>query len=232
MGSVAVVEVAPRNPVIRTPRSAPEPPRAADQIICCKCHKATIAAPEGATEKTRFICRACAPLGVADEAFFDRFQFDDAEFFPRVGKEKTTRKTRTLTEILGAVSGSARQELSIRELASAFSEIAEDAEIDEGTEDANRGRISVLARMACTPKPASIRIVEAREAGEPWALAATRENLRLLPDQQRVALVAFYWGGLNAADVGRLLGTTAGTVKSWLSRARRFLDERYRIATV
>jgi RNA polymerase sigma-70 factor (ECF subfamily) len=65
-------------------------------------------------------------------------------------------------------------------------------------------------------------------------LAATRAHVReallQLPDTERVAVVAAYYGGYTYQQVAELLGQPEGTVKSrirsGLERLRRLLDER------
>jgi RNA polymerase sigma-70 factor (ECF subfamily) len=54
------------------------------------------------------------------------------------------------------------------------------------------------------------------------ALAAA---LRVLPAKQRQAIVLFYLADLSVDAVADAMGTTAGTVKSWLHRGRAALVE-------
>ncbi len=71
--------------------------------------------------------------------------------------------------------------------------------------------------------------------GQPWFettedarldAAAATEALRLLPIQQREAIVARLWGGLSFDEIARLSGTSASTVYRGYQRGLSTLRER------
>jgi RNA polymerase sigma factor (sigma-70 family) len=55
---------------------------------------------------------------------------------------------------------------------------------------------------------------------------ALAEALRTLPIHQRQAIVLHHLVDLPVEEVAAILGTRAGTVKSWLARGRRNLAAR------
>ena len=56
--------------------------------------------------------------------------------------------------------------------------------------------------------------------------AALVEALRTLPLDFQIAIELTYWEGLNATEVGEVLGVPASTVRTRLTRARRLLSRR------
>ena len=57
-------------------------------IFCHKCRKNFIEAPEGANEKTRYVCRECSPVSFLVGWIFDRCQFDNVGHAPSMSKEE------------------------------------------------------------------------------------------------------------------------------------------------
>ena len=56
-------------------------------IFCHKCRKNFIPAPEGANEKTQYVCRECSPVALAEDCEFDRCQFDRVGHVPSLSKK-------------------------------------------------------------------------------------------------------------------------------------------------
>jgi RNA polymerase sigma-70 factor (ECF subfamily) len=50
--------------------------------------------------------------------------------------------------------------------------------------------------------------------------------LRAVPVKQRQAVVLHYLGGLAVEEIANEMGASAGTVRSWLARARTALSAR------
>lgn len=46
-----------------------------------------------------------------------------------------------------------------------------------------------------------------------------------LPDSYKTVVYLYYYEGYSVAEIGKILGKPAGTVKTWLSRARKQLRE-------
>lgn len=85
-----------------------------------------------------------------------------------------------------------------------------------------RHHASALERLSALP-PASPALVE-RQVQAAADAAQVLEQIRRLPARERDVLVLSVWEGLSHAEVAIALGTTVGTVKSRLSRARARLD--------
>ncbi len=51
------------------------------------------------------------------------------------------------------------------------------------------------------------------------------EAIRRLPEPQRVALTMAAAGGMTSAELAAILGVPAGTVRYWLSLARRAMAD-------
>ncbi len=81
---------------------------------------------------------------------------------------------------------------------------------------------TALDRLAHMP-PRSPALVE-RQAQAAQEAARVLEQVRALPRRERDVLVLSVWEGLSHAEIAVALGTTIGTVKSRLSRARARLD--------
>lgn len=79
-----------------------------------------------------------------------------------------------------------------------------------------------LARFALLPSPKPA-LVE-RQAQAAADAAAVLEQITRLPARERDVLLLSVWEGLSHAEIALALGTTVGTVKSRLSRARARLD--------
>lgn len=56
-----------------------------------------------------------------------------------------------------------------------------------------------------------------------------RDVVRTLPEEQRLVLARFYFEGLSVAEIAEAMGAPAGTIKTWLYRAREALKERLQI---
>jgi RNA polymerase sigma-70 factor (ECF subfamily) len=63
--------------------------------------------------------------------------------------------------------------------------------------------------------PASVAVIEAER------VAIVSEAIAGLPEQQRVALTMAAAGTMTSAEIAAALGVPAGTVRYWLSLARR-----------
>lgn len=90
---------------------------------------------------------------------------------------------------------------------------------------------SALRRAARNPllsfrtneeKDALLRAVPAPEEAD---YAALYEAVDRLPEKLRVAVILFYFQGMNTAAAARTLGVPEGTVKSRLHKARKQLKE-------
>ncbi len=81
---------------------------------------------------------------------------------------------------------------------------------------------AALDRLAQLPAPSAALVERQAEAA-----ADAREvlaQIRALPRRDREVLALSVWEGLSHAEIAVALGTTVGTVKSRLSRARARLD--------
>src|SRR5919198_2592920 len=67
------------------------------------------------------------------------------------------------------------------------------------------------------PPSASTSVIQAER------VAVVAEAITRLPEQQRVALTMAAAGGMSSAEIATALGVPAGTVRYWLSLARRTL---------
>lgn len=81
---------------------------------------------------------------------------------------------------------------------------------------------AALERLAHLPER-SPALVE-RQAQAAADAARVLDQIRSLPRRERDVLVLSVWEGLSHAEIAVALGTTVGTVKSRLSRARARLD--------
>jgi RNA polymerase sigma-70 factor (ECF subfamily) len=85
-----------------------------------------------------------------------------------------------------------------------------------------RRHAAALERLAQLPaRSPSLVEVQAEAAEEARRVL---EEVQRLPARERDVLVLSVWEGLSHADTAEALGTTVGTVKSRLSRARSRLD--------
>jgi RNA polymerase sigma-70 factor (ECF subfamily) len=82
------------------------------------------------------------------------------------------------------------------------------------------GTEQALARERAGPaQPASVAVIEAER------VAIVGEAIGRLPVQQRVALTMAAAGTMTSAEIAAALGVPAGTVRYWLSQARRTLAQ-------
>jgi RNA polymerase sigma-70 factor (ECF subfamily) len=89
-----------------------------------------------------------------------------------------------------------------------------------GTEQAlARGTACAGVAGAATAAPASVAVIEAER------VAVVSEAISRLPEQQRMALTMAAAGTMTSAEIAAALGVPAGTVRYWLSLARRTLAE-------
>jgi RNA polymerase sigma-70 factor (ECF subfamily) len=72
--------------------------------------------------------------------------------------------------------------------------------------------------QASTGGPAAL--IEAEQRRAVWT------EVTSLPAGERIAVVLYYRDDVSVRDIAHTLGVTAGTVKTWLFRARRRLRER------
>ena len=63
----------------------------------------------------------------------------------------------------------------------------------------------------------------ARQAGELWALKATPENIKKLPERYRMSLLLTYWGGLLHSQVAEMLGKKELSVMTYVRDAKKLL---------
>jgi RNA polymerase sigma-70 factor (ECF subfamily) len=85
-------------------------------------------------------------------------------------------------------------------------------------------RNTCLSALRAEKYRATVHLDNAPEpASDPVADPGVRELLVRLPDDQREAVLLFYWQDKSIAEVAALLGLPEGTVKSLLYRARRTL---------
>lgn len=56
--------------------------------------------------------------------------------------------------------------------------------------------------------------------------AAIRRAVRELPDNLRIIVISYYFNEMGVADIAQMVGAPIGTVKYWLSIARRKLAEK------
>jgi RNA polymerase sigma-70 factor (ECF subfamily) len=100
--------------------------------------------------------------------------------------------------------------------------VARNLSVDAGRHQRTMaGTEQALARepAAQSAAPASVAVIEAER------VAVVGEAIGRLPEQQRVALTMAAAGTMNSADIGAALGVPAGTVRYWLSQARRTLAQ-------
>jgi RNA polymerase sigma factor (sigma-70 family) len=92
--------------------------------------------------------------------------------------------------------------------------------------------IDRLRRQQRSPEVLDFSQVSVRDLGTSPSLAAVRNErkhalmlaLQALPLDFQIVVELTYWEGLNAAEVGEVLGIPANTVRSRLARARKTLD--------
>lgn len=70
------------------------------------------------------------------------------------------------------------------------------------------------------------RFAETRGRQRPDDQNGVRDAVNALPDVYRFVIHAHYWLGHTTAEIGELLGIPAGTVKTYLCRARAILAAR------
>ena len=99
--------------------------------------------------------------------------------------------------------------------------VARNLSVDAGRHQRTlAGTEQALARERSGPaQPASVAVIEAER------VAVVGEAISRLPEQQRVALTMAAAGTMNSAEIGAALGVPAGTVRYWLSQARRTLAQ-------
>ena len=71
-------------------------------------------------------------------------------------------------------------------------------------------------------------VEESLEAGQfeaPADLTGTHVDLAALNREQRICLTLFFWEGCSVNEIASELGVPAGTVKTWMFRARKQLRE-------
>jgi RNA polymerase sigma-70 factor (ECF subfamily) len=97
--------------------------------------------------------------------------------------------------------------------------VARNLSIDAGRHQRTEaGAEQALAREPAGPSaPASAAVIAAER------VAIVSEAIGRLPEQQRVALTMAAAGTMTSAEIAADLGVPAGTVRYWLSQARRTL---------
>ncbi len=86
--------------------------------------------------------------------------------------------------------------------------------------------IDRLRRDARGPAPASSIALETVAAPPTSSRLDFEDELRLLPAGERAAAILYYADGRDTAEIAALLEVPAGTVKTWLFRARTRLKTR------
>lgn len=86
-------------------------------------------------------------------------------------------------------------------------------------------------------RPLNVELDVACEQGDAHDVVGIQDDvqrirlaMRQLPDNQRLALGYHYLDGLAVAEIAKLMGSTANTIKSWLKRGRDRLRELTEIA--
>jgi RNA polymerase sigma-70 factor, ECF subfamily len=97
--------------------------------------------------------------------------------------------------------------------------VARNLSIDAGRHQRTEaGTGQALARERAGPAaPASVAVIDAER------VAIVSDAISRLPEQQRVALTMAVAGTMTSAEIAAALGVPAGTVRYWLSQARRTL---------
>ncbi|KCZ89548.1 sigma-70 family RNA polymerase sigma factor [Hyphomonas jannaschiana] len=80
-------------------------------------------------------------------------------------------------------------------------------------------------RSSLDPEVAEATLVSPANAGDELDLLALRNALKMLPDDQREALVLVGAGGLAYEEAAEVCGCAVGTIKSRVSRARKAVAE-------
>jgi hypothetical protein len=58
------------------------------QLVCHVCRSRSIPMPAEATDKTRYVCQECSPLGVVFGGGLDRCGFDEMRLLPQMAREE------------------------------------------------------------------------------------------------------------------------------------------------
>jgi RNA polymerase sigma-70 factor (ECF subfamily) len=99
--------------------------------------------------------------------------------------------------------------------------VARNLSIDAGRHQRTQAGVEqALAREPERRPPSASATVIAAER-----VALVSEAIKSLPEQQRVALTMAAAGTMTSAEIATALGVPAGTVRYWLSQARRTLAE-------
>ena len=80
-------------------------------------------------------------------------------------------------------------------------------------------------RSSLDPEVAEATLVSPANSGDELDLLALRNALKMLPDDQREALVLVGAGGLAYEEAAEVCGCAVGTIKSRVSRARKAVAE-------
>ncbi|MEX0715764.1 MAG: RNA polymerase sigma factor [Planctomycetaceae bacterium] len=92
---------------------------------------------------------------------------------------------------------------------------------------ANRCRTAIRRRMS---RPSAAALLDDPPSGPPWDASTDlgeelERALGRLREDHRQCFVLFHQGELSCARIGRIMGHPAGTIKTWLHRARRELAD-------
>jgi hypothetical protein len=180
--------------------------------------------PPEATDKTFYLCRFCAELGVAKGAEFDRCAFDDAGIRSDQSSSDWVDGGKSIASFLFAHSeGLAAFNRSL------FQQSMEDW-IDQGKsmKDFFRKRSGAYVLEDMSKGAPSTRIMRRRQEEHDDCVAASRENFKRLfvkPRDKRKAcmFVAHYWSGLSQEEIAKEFGCTVGAVKQNILRVRNIL---------
>jgi hypothetical protein len=173
-------------------------------LTCRKCMMRCISKVMGANDFTSFTCKYCNGLGIPEGAELERLGFDDFSMSAEPSLE-------SLMEIETTASGKRRRYDPGRGLA-------------QFNYQHYRDYLSNSLRRIIV-KPPSSRILKARLRGEPWLKKADAAALDKLPDKQRQALIAFWWGGLKAKEIADFMSVPERTVEYYLLEAKKNISQ-------
>lgn len=183
---------------------------------------------------------AAAPSPAADEELISRFlESGDVELFEDLVRRHQDRVFRLVVSVLGPGSEGEAEEVAQEVLLTVYRKLGSFAGRSRfstwlyrityrAAVDRRRGlrhHTPHLGEEALAPLAAPDADPEAR-AGTAERRRGVLTALGALPDLYRTAVYLHYWMELSVAEIGEVLDAPAGTVKSYLFRARQRLAER------